>query len=102
MPRYLLKVEGERHGFVNMISDRMTDMEPERFVASRVRHPLSTFGEVTLDAEDEGEARGTIVRTCEQLIAECDHLLNSLDMSDATPPLFKFASMPMASLEAVQ
>lgn len=98
MPRYVLKVEGERHGFVNMLSDRMTDAEPERFVASRVPHPLSTFGEVILDAEGEGEARAAVVRACEELVAQCDHLLASLGMSDAAPPLLEFAPMPKATL----
>lgn len=92
MPRFALQIESERHGFVNMLADRMTELQPERFVASRVRHPLSTFGEVILDAEREAEARDAIAATCDELVAECDLLLRSLGMSDVAPPLFAHVS----------
>ena len=101
MPRYVLKVEGERHGFVNMISDQVSSMDKNRFVASRVRHPLSTAGEVILEASDESEAREVLIRTCEAIEAKCKDMLEALGMSDQDPPLLNFAHMPDVTLQTM-
>lgn len=100
MSRYTLKIEGERHGFVNLLSDRLADLHRARFVASRVRHPLSTFGEVFVDADDEGDARRALVRACDSLVADCDSLLESLDMSAELPVHFDRVVLPAVSLES--
>ena len=86
MSRYVLKIEGERHGFVNMLSDKLTTLDGTRFAASRVRHPLCAFGEVVVDAADEEEALAALVRACESLVADCDSVLGSLGMSADAPP----------------
>lgn len=99
MPRFTLKIEGERHGFVNMLSDKLADLDPTRFVASRVRHPLSGFGEVIVDADGETDARRALVMVCERLVADCDSLLESLRMTADAPPHFAAVALPVATLE---
>ena len=97
--RYTLQIEGERHGFVNMISDKLM-LDQERFVASRVRHPLCTFGEVIVDAEKEAEARTLLVRACEALISDCESLMTSLGMSYEAPVHMSAVDMPTVVLNA--
>lgn len=101
MPRHVLKIEGERHGFVNMISDKMSCLEPEMFVASRVEHPLVTHGEVIVDTPTTFEARMVIIRTCMSLVADCDELLGSLDMDAHMPPLLAMVAPPKVCLTTV-
>lgn len=99
MSRFTLQIDGERHGFVNMISDKLTTLDASRFVASRVAHPLSTFGEVIVDADDETDARQALVLACEALIADCDRLVDSLSMSTSKPTNLDLVALPQISLK---
>tara|TARA_B100000768_G_scaffold160029_1_gene159373 strand:+ start:339 stop:653 length:315 start_codon:yes stop_codon:yes gene_type:complete len=98
MPRFTLKIDGERHGFVNMMSDKLSELDTDRFVASRVAHPLSTHGEVIVDGDDETEARRALVGACESLISDCDELLASLGMSPSESGL-ETVALPEIHLE---
>lgn len=98
MSRFTLKIEGERHGFVNMISDKLVELDADRFVASRVAHPLSTHGEVIVDGDDETDARQALVAACESLIVDCDTLLASLGMSPSVSNM-EAVTMPQIHLE---
>jgi DNA-directed RNA polymerase subunit L len=100
MSRFTLQIDDERHGFANMISDTLAELDADRFVASRVPHPLSTFAEVIVDAKDETDARQAFVRACETLISNCDRLLDSLEMSSVEPRL-DAVSLPTISLQCV-
>ena len=98
MPRFTLKIDGERHGFVNMISDKLGALDIDRFVASRVAHPLSTHGEVIVDGDDETDARQALVGACESLISDCDKLLASLGMSPSESSM-EAVTLPQIHLE---
>ena len=94
-----MRVEGERQGFVNMISSKLNELERERFAASRVRHPLITYGEVIVDADDCEEAKGIIAHTCSALVDDIDALLDSLNMPSTPPASFESVPLPVVTVQ---
>lgn len=77
MQRYAIKIHDERHGFVNLLANSISDMI-DAFVASKVPHPLVNEGHVILDSESKEEAQRVVARSCDANVAIIDDILGQL------------------------
>lgn len=69
---HVFVIEGERHAFVHLLSDCIHRLEPRRFCAFRVPHPLLDEGHVIIGGSSRDDAARCLERASQQLVGEVD------------------------------
>ena len=75
----VLRVEGVRHGIVNVIAEKTTSCGVDS--ASRVPHPLDQKGEIVLASANVADAAKVVAEACDQLLQDIDCVALTLPKS---------------------